>query len=188
MKKYLPDVIDTNLKTELLKYFIFHCIHSLFELFDMVASLIHCRFYFHHSWLQKKKTNRNDPEFSERQVFANNVNLHCLHSICIFWTHYSVKQPHNNYSNFSDVQPHNNYSNFSDVQTLWIFTVRLKTPICLCVSVKNQQNDCVPSEDSDQTGHPPSLIRVFAVRMQKAWVLSYPLRADSADWADAQAI
>ena len=43
---------------------------------------------------------------------------------------------------------------------------------------------CVPSEDSDQDGHPPSLIRVFAVRMKKAWVLSYPLRID---WAHAQA-
>ena len=29
---------------------------------------------------------------------------------------------------------------------------------------------CAPSEDSDQPGHPPSLIRVFAVRMKKAWV------------------
>ena len=38
----------------------------------------------------------------------------------------------------------------------------------------NQQNDYAPSEDSDQFGHPPSLIRVFAVRMKKAWVLSYP--------------
>ena len=28
-------------------------------------------------------------------------------------------------------------------------------------------------EDSDQPGHPPSLIRVFAVGMKKAWVLSY---------------
>ena len=28
-----------------------------------------------------------------------------------------------------------------------------------------------------QPGHPPSLIRVFAVRMKKAWVLSYPLSA-----------
>ena len=26
-------------------------------------------------------------------------------------------------------------------------------------------------------GHPPSLIRVFSVRMKKAWVLSYPLSA-----------
>ena len=34
-----------------------------------------------------------------------------------------------------------------------------------------------PSEDSDQPGHPPSLIRVFAARMKKAWVLSYPLSA-----------
>ena len=28
----------------------------------------------------------------------------------------------------------------------------------------NQQNECVPIEDSYQPGHPPSLIRVFAVR------------------------
>ena len=55
---------------------------------------------------------------------------------------------------------------------------------------QNQQNGCVPSEDSDQPGHPPSLIRVYAVRMKKAWVLSYPLstqRRFRSDWADAQA-
>ena len=34
-----------------------------------------------------------------------------------------------------------------------------------------------PSENSDQPGHPPSLIRVFTVRIKKAWVLSYPLSA-----------
>ena len=37
--------------------------------------------------------------------------------------------------------------------------------------------------------HPPSLIRVFAVRMKKAWVLSYPLSAQRrlwSDWVDAQ--
>ena len=28
---------------------------------------------------------------------------------------------------------------------------------------QNQQNECASSEDSDQPGHPPSLIRVFAV-------------------------
>ena len=28
---------------------------------------------------------------------------------------------------------------------------------------QNQQNECAPSEDSDQPGHPPSLITVFAV-------------------------
>ena len=33
------------------------------------------------------------------------------------------------------------------------------------------------SKDSDQPGHPPSLIRVFTVCMKKAWVLSYPLSA-----------
>ena len=37
---------------------------------------------------------------------------------------------------------------------------------------------------------PPSLIKVFAVRMKKAWVLSYPLSAQWrhwSDWADTQA-
>ena len=41
----------------------------------------------------------------------------------------------------------------------------------------NQQYGCARSEDSDQPGHPPSLIRVFAVRMKKGWNLSYPLNA-----------
>ena len=54
---------------------------------------------------------------------------------------------------------------------------------------QNQQNEGAPSEDSDQPGHPPSLIRVFAVRMKKALVLSYPVSAQRRlrlDWADAQ--
>ena len=52
---------------------------------------------------------------------------------------------------------------------------------------QNQQNECTPSEDSDQPGHPPSPNRVFAVRMKKAWVLNYPLSAQRrlwSDWAD----
>ena len=36
---------------------------------------------------------------------------------------------------------------------------------------------CAPSEDFNQPWHLPSLIRVFAVRMKKAWVLGYPLSA-----------
>ena len=36
----------------------------------------------------------------------------------------------------------------------------------------------------DQPGHPPSLIRVFAVRMKKAWVLNYPLSAKRRLWSD----
>ena len=55
---------------------------------------------------------------------------------------------------------------------------------------QNQQCGCAPSEDSDQLGHLPSLIRVFAVRMKQLWVLSYPFSAQRrlwSDWADAQA-
>ena len=53
-----------------------------------------------------------------------------------------------------------------------------------------QQNDKAPSKDSEQPGHSPSLIRIFAVHMMKAWTLSYPLSAQWrlwSDWADAQA-
>ena len=49
---------------------------------------------------------------------------------------------------------------------------------------QNQQNGCAPSEDLDQPGHPPILTRVFPVRMKKAWVLSYPLRAQRRLWSD----
>ena len=41
------------------------------------------------------------------------------------------------------------------------------------VTRQNQQCGCLPSKDSDQPGHPPSLIRVFAVGMKKAWVGPY---------------
>ena len=40
---------------------------------------------------------------------------------------------------------------------------------------KTNKMACAPSEDSDQPGHLPSLIRVFAVCMKTAWVLGYPL-------------
>ena len=44
---------------------------------------------------------------------------------------------------------------------------------------QNQQCGCAPSVDSDQTGHPPGLIRVFAAAMKKPWFLSSPLRAQA---------
>ena len=49
---------------------------------------------------------------------------------------------------------------------------------------KNNKMACAPSKDTDQPWHPPSLIRVFAVRMKKAWVLSYPLSAQRRRWSD----
>ena len=57
-------------------------------------------------------------------------------------------------------------------------------------SWQNQQSGCAPREDSDQPRHPPSLIRVFAVRSMGS---QGPLEASScgqrrlwSDWADAQ--
>ena len=55
---------------------------------------------------------------------------------------------------------------------------------------KTNKMACAPSVDSDQPGHPPSLIRVFVVRMKKAWVLCYTLSAPRrlwSDWAEAEA-
>ena len=44
---------------------------------------------------------------------------------------------------------------------------------------KTNKMSCASSEGSDQPGHPPSLIRGFAVHIKKPWVLSYPLNANS---------
>ena len=64
----------------------------------------------------------------------------------------------------------------------------------LCFKGYVKMNHCVtketfaPSEDTDQPGHPPSLIRVFPVRRKKAKALSYQLRAQfrlRSDLADA---
>ena len=52
---------------------------------------------------------------------------------------------------------------------------------------KTNKMACTPSENSDQPGHLPSVIRVFAVLMKKAWVLSYPLSAQRRLWSSAQA-
>ena len=48
-------------------------------------------------------------------------------------------------------------------------------------SDKTNKMACAPSEDSDQPGHPPSLIRVFAVRMKKAWVTTHWAHSEDYD-------
>ena len=62
--------------------------------------------------------------------------------------------------------------------------MKVKTKCCRsdgtiiwATSWQNQQCGCATSEDSDQPGHPPSLIRVFTVRIKNACVLRYPLSA-----------
>ena len=42
---------------------------------------------------------------------------------------------------------------------------------------KTNKMTCAVSEDTDQPGHPPGLVRVFPVHMKKPWVLSFPLSA-----------
>ena len=62
--------------------------------------------------------------------------------------------------------------------------------ISRAASWQNQQCGCAPSEDSDQPGHPPSLIRVFTVRLMGSLGPKLSLcgqRRLWSDWADAQA-
>ena len=55
---------------------------------------------------------------------------------------------------------------------------------------KINKMECAPSEGSDQSGHSPSLIRVFTARKKKAWLPSQPLSVQRRfwpGWANAQA-
>ena len=65
---------------------------------------------------------------------------------------------------------------------VWVFVLQTLSKYHLNHLMTNQQYGCAPSEDSDQPGHPPSLIRVFAVRMKKGWNISYPLNAQRRLW------
>ena len=47
---------------------------------------------------------------------------------------------------------------------------------------KTNKMTCASSEDSYQPGHPPSLIRVFAVHMKKGWILSYSQSTQQRLW------
>ena len=52
---------------------------------------------------------------------------------------------------------------------------------------QNQQNGCASSKDSDQPGHPPSLISVFAVRKLGSLATHWAHSEDWSDWVNAQA-
>ena len=123
----------------------------------------------------------NDPKFSDRQVWTN-----CVDS----------DQTAPSDSNFFIAEL---LSDFMVVT--WIGIKEWQFSICLhyCGSIrrefsfaakiielphdKTNKMACVPSEDSDQPGHPPSLNRVCAVRMKKAWVLFYLLSAQRRLWS-----
>ena len=67
--------------------------------------------------------------------------------------------------------------------------LRCMSRLIWALTWQNQQNDCAQRRLRSAWAS-AQLIRVFAVRMKKAWVLSYPLSAQRrlwSDWADAQA-
>ena len=67
---------------------------------------------------------------------------------------------------------------------------RLEEEAFWATSWQNQQNDLCAQRDSDHPGHPPSLIRVFAVRSMGSLGPSFASGGQRrlwSDWADAQA-
>ena len=69
-------------------------------------------------------------------------------------------------------------------KTGFLVTWLISTNVLSCFHDKTNIMACAPSKDSDQPGHLPSLIIVFAVRMMKAWTLSYPLIAQRRLWSE----
>ena len=63
------------------------------------------------------------------------------------------------------------------------YQAQLDTMYMWAKTWQNQQNECAPSEDSDQPGHLPSLIESSLCAQ---WVAKDPmlLHADSEDWSD----
>ena len=53
---------------------------------------------------------------------------------------------------------------------VWFITYECPFFSKWAVTWQKQQNECAPSEDSDQPGRPPSMIKVFAVRMKNDWL------------------
>ena len=75
---------------------------------------------------------------------------------------------------------HHSWLHFSNTHTKrWAYPLPIESP-----DDKTNKITCVPSEDSYQPGHTPRLIRVFAVRMKKLWVPSYPLSTQWRLWSD----
>ena len=104
---------------------------------------------------------------------------------CSFLPKRKAKQSNRQYGNTNyEARSHN----LNNVRTRAVSSRKKNT--MWAASWQNQQNECAPSEGSDQSGHLPRLNRVFAVRMKKAWVLSNPVSAHRrlwSDWADTQA-
>ena len=90
-----------------------------------------------------------------------------------------------------------------EICSIYSITNNIQTIMIWATTWQNQQNECVLSEDSDQPGHPPSLIRVLAVRSWELRTQGFfmrtaktPIRLGGcpgwslwSDWvADAQAV
>ena len=75
--------------------------------------------------------------------------------------------PHVHQEGFTCMPKGRKHITYVDFELLLHILSRMCDNMKWATSWQNQQNDCAPSEDSDQPGHPPSLIKVFTVCMKK---------------------
>ena len=79
----------------------------------------------------------------------------------------------------------NIWSSFVKRKRLWTFAiVNNFTTIFKPLHDKTNKMTCAPSEDSDQPRHPPSLIRVFAVRSMGSWRPKVSSCGQRRPWSD----
>ena len=120
----------------------------------------------------------------DHSALGNSASSCPRHRGAVFWLF--LKQAWNN----CIIPKHQDHSWQSGEVVYLKYTQKHSPHYIWATSRQNQQNDCAPSEDSDQPGHPPSLIRVFAVHSMGSYgtkLSSCGQRRLWSDWADAQA-
>ena len=107
--------------------------------------------------------------------------LKCLFREIYNWQHFFLEW-------FAMLPNHLNYT--TTCQCSWIDRNYVYRQYLSRSTTKQKKMTYAPSEDSDNPGHPPSLIRVFAVYIKEPLVLNYPMSAQRRhrpDYVDAQA-
>ena len=75
-------------------------------------------------------------------------------------------------------------------KTIYMYIYLFSAYLLLTFEPPHDKTNKMACASNKDVTNMPSLIRVFAVRLKKAWVLSYPLSTQRrlwSDWADAQA-
>ena len=137
-------------------------------------------------WDSHKFSYRNDPKFSDRYAWSNSADPNqttrssliriytVCHSVCIFWTHYSMVEPHS--SNIRGCP------NIKEIYGISFTFEPLYDKTCL--------REFPSRPDTNRPAQPQRLARVLKFRLWNLEILYYPSSEQQRRWsdcADAQA-